>query len=66
MEIDGMNRASSSVMPGGSILVWLSPDHDDAKHGVTDMIFHIKPGTIMYGDRYQPGFIPLPQVRMVP
>ncbi len=66
VEIDGMNRASSSVMPGSSTPAWLSPDHDDAKHGVTDMMFHVKPGTTMYGDRYQSGFIPLPQVRVVP
>ena len=54
------------MMPGSSTPVWVSPDHDGAKHGITDMIFHIKPGTIMYGDRYQPGLIPLPQVRVVP
>ena len=67
VEIDGMNRESRSAMPGSSIPAWLSPDHDDTKqNGVTDTIFHVKPKTIMYGDRYQPGFIPLPQVRVVP
>lgn len=62
-----LNRESRSVMPGNSAPVWLSPGHDGAKqNGVTDMIFHIKPETVTYGDRYQPGFIPLPQARVVP
>jgi len=41
---------------------------DDARqlNGITDTTLHIKPETIVYGDRYQPGFIPLPQVRVVP
>ena len=50
------------------ILPFVHEQRDDAKqlNGIMDMTFHIKPETIMYGGRYPPESIPLPQVGAVP
>ena len=67
VEIYDLNRMSRSAMPSNNTPVWLSLGYDDAKqNGATDTTLHIKPETIMYGNRYPPESTSLPRVRVVP